>query len=72
MMHKVAMLYLAIVGVLALCGIVVGKILKKDVLHGGVQLGILNSILLSAVWPITIICIICGLIHDRVDAWKRL
>ena len=72
MMHKVAMLYLAIAGFFALCGIVVGKILKKDVLHGGVQLGILNSVLLPAVWPVTIICILGGLIYDMVQAWKRL
>ena len=53
-------------------GIIIGKILKKDVLHGGVELGIINSFLLSVVWPITLLCMISGWGYEAVKTWKKL
>jgi len=64
--------YAAVAVVLFLVGITFGKILKKDVLHGGIKLGIINSALLSSLWPITIICMLCGWGYEIVQEWKRL
>ena len=72
MQQNVAVVYLVVAAILFLSGIFSGKVLKKDVLHGGVRLGILNSALLSIVWPLTCVCMVCGWVYDMVQAWKKL
>jgi hypothetical protein len=72
MANKVAFAYLFIAGLLFLCGILFGKVLKKDVLHGGVSLGVINSALLSMAWPLTVIFMIFGWAYDIVQEWKKL
>ena len=72
MVQKVEIAYLAVVVILFLSGIVLGRVLKKDILHGGVRLGVLNSALLSIVWPLTFVCMVCGWAYDIGQAWKKL
>ena len=72
MNHSILTMYLTIAGFLFLCGIVLGMVLKKDVLHGGVRLGIVNSMLLAIAWPATIVSIVCGWIYDVEQAWRKL
>ncbi|MBO6031869.1 MAG: hypothetical protein J6Q22_10550 [Prevotella sp.] len=64
--------YCSIAFVLFLIGIFIGKILKKDILHGGVILGFFNSLFLSVLWPITILVIFIGWGYDAVQGWKKL
>lgn len=71
-LHQIVLLYLAIAFVLCLGCIGIGELFKKDILHGGMRLGVVNSFLLSIVWPITVICIFCGWVYDGIQAWKKL
>lgn len=64
--------YLTVAGLFFLVGITIGKILKKDILHGSVMLGFFNSALLSTVWPIMVVLILIGWAYDVVQAWKKL
>ena len=66
------MCYLAIAGFIFLAGVFVGKVLKKDVLHGKVMLGIMNSALLAIAWPVAIVLCIIGWLYDAIQAWKKL
>ena len=52
--------------------ILFGKVFQKLSLGNGVALGILNSFILSALWPITLICSIVGLVYEGIKLWKRL
>ena len=72
MTNSVLLIYCAIASAFFLIGIILGKVLKKDVLHGGVELGIFNSFYLSSVWPITILSIFAGWGYDMVQEWKKL
>lgn len=49
-----------------------GYVLKKDLLHGGVKLGMGNSIMLAVFWPLTVICVVCGWMYDMWQAWKKI
>ena len=50
----------------------IGVVLRKEPLHGGVKLGFVNSFLLSAAWPITILLMLFGWGYDAVASWKKL
>ena len=67
-----ALIYVSVWAFLFLMGILFGVILKKDVLGNGVKCGIVNSFLLSATWPLTIICGLCGWAYDLWQGWKKL
>lgn len=71
-LHNILIGYLTVAGLFFLVGITIGKILKKDILHGMVMLGFFNSALLSIVWPIMVVLILIGWAYEVVQAWKRL
>ena len=71
-LHNMLIGYLTVAGLFFLVGITIGKILKKDILHGRVMLGFFNSALLSIVWPIMVVLILIGWAYDVVQAWKKL
>lgn len=71
-LHNMLIGYLTVAGLFFLVGITIGKILKKDILHGSVMLGFFNSALLSTVWPIMVVLILIGWAYDVVQAWKKL
>lgn len=64
--------YCSIWAFLFLMGLLFGKLLKKDIIGAGVKCGICNSFFLSAVWPITMLCVFLGWCYDVWQAWKRL
>lgn len=64
--------YVAVAAMLFIIGITFGMVLKKDILHGGMKLGIINSALLSSLWPITFICILCGFGYEAIQVCKRI
>ena len=64
--------YLAVSCVFFLLGLVIGKVLKKDILHGKVMLGVMNSALLASVWPLAIVLCVVGWLYDAIQAWKKL
>ena len=64
--------YLAVSCVFFLLGLVIGKVLKKDILHGKVMLGVMNSALLASVWPLAIVLCVVGWFYDAIQAWKKL
>lgn len=68
----IAVSYVTVWAVLFFMGILFGAILKKDVLGNGVKCGIVNSFLLSAVWPLTILCGLAGWMYDLWQGWKKL
>ena len=72
MIKEIFMWYSAIALALFMLGIFLDKILKKDILHGGVRLGFFNSLFLSSVWPVTLIVIFVGWSYDMVQEWKKL
>lgn len=52
---------------------VAGRIhLRKEGLGNGVKLGLLNSFILSAFWPLSVICVVCGWMYDLWQAWKKI
>lgn len=67
-----AMVYVSVWVLLFLLGVFFGLGLKKDLLGNGVKCGIVNSFLLSAVWPITILCGCIGWCYEVWQGWKRL
>lgn len=71
-MRDFLLCYGAVSGALFIVGVVIGKIFKRDVLHGGVVLGFVNSFLLSLAWPVTVGCIVSGWVFDLYQEWKRL
>lgn len=71
-LHTILIGYLAVAGLFFLVGITIGKILRKDMLHGRVMLGFSNSGLLAIVWPIMVVLILIGWAYEVVQAWKRL
>ena len=71
-LHNILIGYLTVAGIFFLVGITIGKILKKDILHGRVMLGFFNSALLALVWPIMVVLILIGWAYDVVQAWKKL
>lgn len=64
--------YLFVSFVFFLLGLVIGKVLKKDILHGKVMLGVMNSALLASVWPLAIVLCVVGWLYDAIQAWKKL
>lgn len=64
--------YLAVSCVFFLLGLVIGKVLKKDILHGKVMLGVMNSALLASVWPLAIVLCVVGWLYDAIQAWNKL
>lgn len=64
--------YLTIFGLGFMLGIVLGKILKRDALGNGMKLGIGNSLLLSAIWPVTLAVLLGGVVYDGIQIWKKL
>lgn len=72
MLGRILLMYAAVAVWLFPILILIGFVLKKDILHGGVKLGLLNSIMLSVFWPFTFSCVICGWLYDFVQAWRRL
>lgn len=71
-MQAILICYLAISVVLFFIGIMIGKVFKKDILHGKVMLGVINSTLLSVVWPMVIVLCILGWLYDAIQVWKKL
>ena len=71
-LHNMLIGYLTVAGLFFLVCITIGKILKKDILHGRVMLGVFNSSLLAIVWPIMVVLILIGWAYDVVQAWKKL
>ena len=72
-MIRIAMIgYLTVTGLVFLIGLTIGKVFKKDMLHGKVMLGVLNSALLAIVWPLAIVLCIIGWFYDAIQAWKKL
>ena len=71
-LHNLLLCYLTVGGLFFLVGLTIGKILKKDILHGRVMLGFFNSALLALVWPIMVVLILIGWAYDVVQAWKKL
>lgn len=71
-LHTILIGYLAVAWLFFLVGITIGKILRKDILHGRVMLGFSNSGLLAIVWPIMVVLILIGWAYEVVQAWKRL
>ena len=49
-----------------------GKILKKDILGNGVKCGMLNSLLLSSLWPLCAIACIVGMCYELACVWKKI
>ena len=72
MFLKIVIAYSAIAFVVFMLLVVFGKVLKKISLGNGMALGLLNSLLLSALWPITMLCSIVGLVCECIKTWKRL
>ena len=72
MLQKILLGYAAIAFALFLLLLFFGKILKKDVLGNGVNCGILNSFLLSALWPISAIVALGGMCYEVVQTWKKI
>ena len=64
--------YISVSCVFFLLGLVIGKILKKDILHGKVMLGVMNSALLASVWPLAMVLCVVGWFYDAIQAWKKL
>lgn len=71
-MRTATICYLAVAGLLFIIGLVIGKVYKKDILHGKVMLGVLNSALIASVWPLAIFLCTVGWLYDAVQAWKKL
>lgn len=72
MLRAILFWYIGIALGLFLVGVVVGKLLRQDVLGGGVRLGIFNSLLLAVIWPITGILALVGLGYEIVRVWKKI
>jgi hypothetical protein len=67
-----SLIYLYVAGFLFAIGIFIGKVLKKDILHGGVLLGFFNSVVLALAWPLTLSVFVLGVLHDTFKEYKRL
>lgn len=67
-----SLIYLYVAGFLFAVGIFIGKVLKKDILHGGVMLGFFNSAVLALAWPLTLSVFVLGVLHDTFKEYKRL
>lgn len=67
-----SLIYLYVAGFLFAIGIFIGKVLKKDILHGGVMLGFFNSAVLALAWPLTLFMFVLGVLHDTFKEYKRL
>lgn len=72
MLHKLIWGYVAVAGAIFTCLISFGMILKKDILGNGVKCGILNSFLISALWPIGAMVSFGGMCYEVVKTWKKL
>lgn len=72
MLAKILIGYCGIAVAMFLLAVIIGKILNKDVLGNGVKLGILNALLLSLFWPLTLILALCGVLYDVIRVWKKL
>ena len=64
--------YSAVFSLVFIILITIGRIANRKVLGNGVKCGIINSFLLSAVWPITFLCGFIGWAYDIWQGWKRL
>ena len=71
-MSVTSLAYLFVAALLFAIGILIGKVLKKDVLHGGVMLGFFNSAVLALAWPLTLSVFVLGVLHDTFKEYKRL
>lgn len=72
MFLNVVIAYSAIAFVVFVLLVIFGKVLKKISLGNGMTMGLLNSLLLSALWPITMMCSIVGLVCECIKTLKRL
>lgn len=72
MLAKIGIAYLVVALCLFLFCIIFGKTLKRISLGKGIELGMLNSLLLSVLWPITILCSIVGMCYDAIQMWKKI
>ena len=72
MLHSILIIYGIGAIIVFFTGLILGLVLKKDVLHGGVKLGVLNSFLLAVVWPLTFVVIQIGFLYEIMKIWKRL
>lgn len=72
MYHKIVFVYFLIAFVIFIFLVLFGKVFKTISLGKGVPMGILNSFLLSALWPITLLCSIGGLVCECIETWKKL
>lgn len=45
---------------------------KKDVLGNGMKLGLGNSLIISLLWPMTLVAILCGICLAIWDEFKHL
>ena len=64
--------YLSVAIPMFVISTIVGFICKKDILGNGVKFSFLNSLLLSALWPVTAIVSFCGMCYEVVKTWKKL
>lgn len=72
MLITIAVAYGIIAFVLFALFILFGKVLKKISLGNGVSMGVLNSSLLSVLWPLTLVCCAGGMLYECIRLWKRL
>lgn len=72
MAFKIGIAYCTIAVVVFLVCIVFGKIMKKISLGKGVELGVVNSVLLSVFWPLTLLCSLAGWGYEAIRVWKKI
>lgn len=71
MWQKIVYVYGIVAMVLFVSLLGIGKICKKD-LGKGVKLGVLNSFILSVLWPVSFLVTLSGVCYEVVHIWKRL
>ena len=64
--------YFGVSLIIFLISILIKCFVKRDILGNGVELGIVNSFLLSLVWPVTISVVSVGFIIDMIKVLGRL
>ena len=72
MLHSILLIYGVGAIIVFFTGLILGLVLKKDVLYGDVKLGVLNSFLLAVAWPLTFIVIQIGWLYEAIKIWKKL